>query len=167
VVGACVLAIVSAGGAWRVEPLPEVLVPDPDFRIAEAPAPDSGVTAHAVLTATENNPFRPDRRRPTERYLPPSLRRAAAPMAARSRNPVPAFTLKGIAWTGGRPAVAILGIAGESARLLKEGGEIETFRVQAIAERTVTLAGADTTVVLTLETRTSRVRAPSNQGRMR
>jgi hypothetical protein len=167
VVAACALAVVSAGSAWRVEPLPQVVAPDSKFRVAEAPPPDSVVTAYAVLTATENNAFRPDRRRPRERYLPPSLRRAAAPIVARPPKIVPAFSLRGIAWTPGRPAVAILGVAGQPARLFKEGAEIEAFRVQSITERQVTLVGADTTVVLTLESRTSRERASINRGRTR
>jgi len=148
---ATALSVVSAWGAWRIEPLPTVSIRAPDFHLIEALPPDTAVTAYAVLTATENNPFRPDRRRPEERYVPPALRRTAAQMTARPARFVPAFQLDGIAWTPGRPAVAILGVSGQSARLLNEGAEIESFRVQKITERSVTLVGADTTVVLELE----------------
>lgn len=152
------LAAASGWIAWDLAPLPEMPVQANEFRVPEAPSADSGVSAYAVLTATEGNPFRPDRRPPRDPYVPPALRRAAPPPPRPRPRParvVPAFQLDGIAWTPGRPGVAILGVAGRPARLFREGEEIQAFRVQTISEQSVTLVGPDTTVTLSLDSGTS------------
>ena len=153
------LAVASGWVAWVLEPLPQMRVQAAEFHVPEAPPADSGVSAYAVLTATEGNPFRPDRQPPRDPYLPPALRRAAQAPPPRPRprpaRVVPSFQLDGIAWTPGRPGVAILGVAGRPARLFREGEEIQAFRVQTISEQSVTLVGADTTVTLSLDSGTS------------
>lgn len=167
-VAAVLLVVLSTVGAWLIEPLPEAGSSGPRFRVAEAPMRDSLVTARAIRTVAENNPFRPDRHRPEKRYLPPAQRVTAAQLPPRRAAFVPAFILEGIAWTPGRPGVAIMGVAGQPARLLQVGEVIESFRIRTIEETRVTLVSPDTTVVLTLDPWAGEAAtSPNNRGRIR
>ena len=151
-------------GAWRVDPWPLDAGAGAAFALNAPVAPDTSATAFAVLTGTEQNPFRPDRRRPPTRYRLPSERVAAARPSPRSAARVPVIRLLGIAQTPGRPAVAALGLRGEPSRLVRVGDALGGFEVTSVDGRQVTLVGADTTVVLSLDQSGARSPTPNGRG---
>jgi len=159
--------VASLKTAVDLDPLPRPSAGRQAFELSDLPAPDPDVTAYAVLKVTENNPFRPDRHRPQERYLPPAQRMSASQITARPSILVPSFDLRGIAWAPGGGGLAVLGLAGRPARLLRQGATIESFRVESIDPGSVTLVGADTTVVLTLQDPAGPARASGSGGRVR
>lgn len=143
-VGAALLAGWAALEAWRVE-LPE--------RTADGAGPALGVPADAspgrespdslVRVAVSAGPFRPDRSAPPERYRLPGEREADRP-----EPPATDMRLVGTALLPGQPALAAFRLSAGGSRVVRQGDEVEGYRVAAVEAGRVRLAGPDTSVVL-------------------
>jgi hypothetical protein len=93
-------------------------------------------------------PFRRSRRLAAERY--DARRQATAEQVAVQVPPRPRLALRGVVW-GGDTAAVIEGVPGRDAPIVVRAGDtIGGLRVRSISPRRVSLAGLDTTWLLSL-----------------
>jgi hypothetical protein len=113
--------------------------------------------AHLVAAAVSVDPFQPGRGRPAVRFRARGSRAdamtadsagtAAAPSGPR---PEPAMALQGIAHLANGNALAVLSMRGGSAQLLRVGQSLDDYRLTRVDSSSVTLVGADSTIILHL-----------------
>jgi hypothetical protein len=161
-VGACCLVVVvSAVQAVRVEPLPAVSDAAPaeslDAKVQERrqAAPES-----IVFAAVARDPFRVERTRPAMRYRLPGDRIPTRQPATIRRQRVPVIDLVGIAVMSDGEALAALQVRGRSPRLVRVGETIEGLELVLVDSVSATLAGSDTTIVLRMQGRSGGAEEP-------
>lgn len=159
VVFAGVVLVVAAVGALRITPPTTGGGSAPAFDPLP-PAPDTSpdATPGAVTAAVEADPFRPDRSPPDRRYVRPARRGGgdADTRPAGGRD----LRLVGTTTFSDRGGLAAFRLAGGESRLVRAGNRIRGLRVVRVEEGRVVLAGADTTMTLSVE-------PPGQKGRHR
>jgi hypothetical protein len=149
--GAGLLAAAAVIGAIRLAPLPTAATDDGMVAVRRAatvrPAADSArIPEVLVLSAVSRDPFRPDRQRPSERYLLPSERRPAMLL----QRPVLQVRLIGTVMGPGGGAAA-LQQPGRAPRMLEVGDSIDGYRLLRVEAGSAALQGPDTTITVRVD----------------
>jgi hypothetical protein len=152
-VGARLPAMGRAASDGDVAPGERILLPEQPA--ATGLSADS--LAHLVAAAVSVDPFQPARSRPAVRFRARSSKTdlmtadgAATPAAPSAGRPEPAMALQGIAHLANGNALAVLSVRGGSAQLLRVGQSLDDYRLTRVDSSSVTLVGADSTIILHL-----------------
>lgn len=146
-----VVGVVTAVGAWRLDPLPSVTPADtPELPFLTVPERHRPAPRSVVIAAVAKDPFRADRTRPTARYQLPSDRFTGGRTAAVPRPRLPTISLVGVALLSDGKGLAAVRVRGSPPRLLRIGDNVEGLVLLHVDPGSVTLTGQDTTIVLRL-----------------
>lgn len=115
----------------------------------ELESPEPAALHRQVLKVIAANPFRPDRRRGTERYRPPGTPLADTAAPTSTAQPV-RFRIVGIASQQNGDGLVAVQIERGPAKLLRVGNEIDGYTLVQIDRSQAHFAGRDTTFVLKL-----------------
>jgi len=150
--GALVLSVVlltiTTYDAWRLTPLPTVPRSDTTGPMLIDVPPRQGVVSMSMLlAAVGKDPFRPDRQRPSTRYLLPGHRPPPRPPG---RLPYAGIQLLGTAVVSEGGDLASFQIPGKAPQVVRVGQEFAGLTLLSVERGVATLAGPDTTVTVRL-----------------
>lgn len=153
--GVLVAAIILwTGAALEAAWLDPVFPPaelDRDWYVnATSPLERSAIPLTVVASGVSKDPFRPDRKRPPNRYRLPGDRSAGLQARASVPPSLARMRLLGTAVMPGRPDLAAFQVPGRQPRMLRVGQLLEGFELASVERGTATLVGPDTTLVLRL-----------------
>jgi hypothetical protein len=135
--------------ALGVDPVPPPPAAEPDGTDAVTPERPSPLGAGAIQLAVENDPFRPDRQRPPERYRLPGDVDPEPPPPPPPPPPTPDFQLHGtIVGAGGSSSAALIQLGEEPPRLLPIGGTIGGYRVTQVAAQAAVVSDGSQDLLL-------------------
>jgi hypothetical protein len=139
---------ITAYDAWRLAPLPTVPPGDTTAPMLIDVPPRQGVVSELMLlAAVGKDPFRPDRQRPSTRYLLPGHRPPPRPPG---RLPYAGIQLLGTAVLSAGGDLASLQIPGKPPQVVRVGQEFAGLTLLRVERGVATLAGPDTTVTVRL-----------------
>jgi hypothetical protein len=144
IAGAVLAATVLAFSVWRamvVRPLPAVADESANVAAERDLRPRSGLSEAALVLAADADPFRPDRTRAANDPAP------VADAATDADRIASIVQLIGTVVLPDEQGLAMLRIGEESARVVRVGHEVGSFRLVRVAPGTATLETADGTAV--------------------
>lgn len=133
--GAAIALLLVALRAYRVEPLPHPVPQEPGepLDISVSTNPESP----AVTALLDANPFHPERRRPAERYQPPTSE------ADGDVAPVPTLVLTGTILYPDGGGAAIVRNGGESSQIVRRGAALGGLTLTSVERERATFTASD------------------------
>lgn len=133
--GALVVLLLAALRAYQLEPLPDPVPQEPgeSLEVSVSTNPE----APAVTALLDANPFHPERRRPAERYQPPTSETDG------DAAPVPTLVLTGTILYPDGGGAAIVKNGGASSQIVRRGAALGGLTLTSVERGRATFTASD------------------------